>query len=84
MVIPNFPKDTEVAPLVPKFNAAPVVSTVPAPANVSAVAVVPMVSSDVTPVSAPPVVTFSPPFDVKAKVPVESPRIPRDRSTDDQ
>lgn len=75
VVIPDFPIDTDVAPLVPRFSAAAVVSRVPVPANVNAVADVVMVSSDVTPVSAPPVVTFSPPLDVKAKVPVELPMV---------
>ena len=73
VVTPAFPRDTEVAPLVPKLKAAAVVSTVPAPANVNAVAVVPMVSIEATPVKAPPVVTFNPPLEVKAKVPVELP-----------
>lgn len=36
-------------------------------------AVTPIVSIEATPVSAPPVVTLSPPFEVKANVPVEFP-----------
>jgi len=43
---------------------------VPAFANVRLVALTPIVSIDATPVSAPPVDTFKPPFDVSANVPV--------------
>ena len=52
---------------------APVEVTVPAPANVNAVAETPTVSIDTIPVNAPLVVTFSPPLDVKANVPVAFP-----------
>ena len=52
---------------------APVEVTVPAPAKESAVAVTPIVSIDETPVSAPPVVTFKPPLDVRENVPVPLP-----------
>lgn len=45
----------------------------PAPAKDSVVAVTPIVSIEATPVKAPPVVTFNPPEDVRAKVPVAFP-----------
>lgn len=64
------------APVAPpsRFMAlAPVDVTEPAAAKVKAVAEIPTVSMEATPVNAPPVVTFSPPLDVKAKVPVELP-----------
>lgn len=69
---------------VPRFNA-PVVpesrvraeevveAIVPAPAKVKLVAEVAIVSIEATPVKAPPVVTFSPAFEVNAKVPVAFP-----------
>lgn len=52
---------------------APVEETVPAPANVKAVALVLIVSSEATPVKAPPVVTFRPPDEVNWNVPVALP-----------
>ena len=50
-----------------------VADKVPPLAKVKAVAETAMVSMDATPVKAPPVVTFSPPLLVKAKVPVALP-----------
>jgi hypothetical protein len=50
-----------------------VADKVPPLAKVKPVAVTPIVSMDATPVKAPPVVTFRPPFDVRAKVPVALP-----------
>ena len=47
----------------------PVDVTVPTPAKDNAVAVTPIVSIDETPVSAPPIVTLSPPLDVRENVP---------------
>ena len=52
---------------------APVADIVPTPANVRSVAVTPIVSREITPVSAPSVETFNPPFEVTAKVPVALP-----------
>ena len=52
---------------------APVEVTVPVPAKDIAVAVTPIVSIEETPVSAPPVLTFSPPLDVRKNVPVAFP-----------
>jgi hypothetical protein len=66
------------APVVPESRVialVPVESSEPAPANVIVVAVKPMVSIDATPVKAPPVVTFNPPLDVSAKVPVALPMV---------
>lgn len=64
------------APVVPdviaRFVAAPD-DNVPVPANPRSVAVVEIVLSDGTPVRAPAVVTFNPPFDVRVKVPVALP-----------
>jgi hypothetical protein len=52
---------------------APVEESEPPAANVRAVPEVEIVSIDVTPVRAPPVVILSPPFDVSANVPEEFP-----------
>ena len=52
---------------------APVEEIVPAPAKVKAVAEVAIVSREATPVRVPPVVTFRPPDEVRAKVPVALP-----------
>ena len=76
IVFALFPVPKFTVPVVPesKVKADVVVDDiVPVPAKVKAVAEVPMVSIDATPVNAPPVVTFSPPEDVKAKVPVPFP-----------
>jgi hypothetical protein len=54
---------------------APVDVTDPVAAKVKDVADTPIVSMEATPVNAPPVVTFSPPFDVNANVPVEFPTV---------
>lgn len=59
----------------PESRVSPVVveASVPVPAKVMAVAENPIVSTLATPVRAPPVVTFKPPAEVRAKVPVEFP-----------
>lgn len=62
-----------VAPAVSARALAPVELMVPAPAKVRAVALVAIVSIEATPVKAPPVVTFRPPDEVKANVPVALP-----------
>ncbi len=70
------PVPTLTAPVVPesRVKAEVVVEAiVPAPANVRAVAETAIVSIEATPVNAPPVVTFKPPLEVKAKVPVPLP-----------
>lgn len=64
---------TSIAPSACRFKAVVVAPKVPVPAKVMAVAEVAMVSIEATPVKAPPVVTFKPPFEVKAKVPVALP-----------
>jgi len=64
------------APVVPESIVkafAPVELNVPAPAKVRAVAEVAIVSIEATPVSAPAVVAFNPPFETKANVPVALP-----------
>ena len=64
------------APVAPPLKAkvlAPVEAMVPAPAKVRAVALVAIVSSEATPLKAPPVETLSPPALVRAKLPVALP-----------
>ena len=76
IVLALFPVPRFTVPVVPESTVKAVTvvdEIVPAPANVRLVAFTPIVSIEATPVSAPPVVTFNPPFEVKAKVPVALP-----------
>lgn len=76
IVLELFPVPKLTVPVVPESSVrsfAPVVKIEPAPAKVRSVAVTPIVSSEITPDRAPRVVTFNPPFDVRANVPVALP-----------
>ena len=76
LTAPLVPESTVTAPVVPEVNdrSVPAAEVMPPrPANPRAVAEVEMVSIEATPVKAPPVVTFKPPFEVRAKVPVALP-----------
>lgn len=67
-----------IAPVVPESRVIEedvVEEIVPAPAKVKAVAEVAIVSIEATPVRAPPVVTFNPPLEASANVPVELPTV---------
>ena len=64
---------TSIAPSVCRLSPVLVAASVPPLANVKAVAEAVMVSMEATPVSAPPEVTFNPPFEVNANVPVPLP-----------
>lgn len=76
MVLALFPVPKLTVPVEPEsivMAEVVVEEIVPAPAKVRLVAFTAMVSIEATPVKAPAVETFSPPFEVKAKVPVELP-----------
>ena len=76
LTVPVVPESRLSAPVVPEVIARAVAlpdESVPVPAKPSAVAEVVMVSMEETPVSAPAVVTFNPPFEVRANVPVAFP-----------
>ena len=66
---------TSTDPSVCRFKAVLAADSVPPLAKPKEVAVTDMVSMEGTPVKAPPVVTFSPPFEVKANVPVPLPML---------
>ena len=76
IVLALFPVPKLTLPVAPESNVIAetvVEEIVPAPAKVKAVAETEIVSIEATPVKAPPVVTFNPPFEVTAKVPVGLP-----------
>lgn len=78
LTVPVVPESTVTAPVVPevKAKALPAADVIePVPAKPSAVAEVEMVSMEATPVKAPPVVTFRPPLEAIAKVPVVLPMV---------
>lgn len=78
LTVPVVPVSKVTAPVVPEVSEsavpAPLVMA-PVPAKPSEVAEVEIVSIEATPVSAPPVVTFKPPLDARAKVPVALPMV---------